>query len=381
MALVVAMGIGRFVYTPLLPEMQEQFHFNDEIAGVIASVNYLGYLLGALLCFKTMTPKIKLLAIRMALVLSVSTTAFMGFATTVNCWIIIRFISGLASAGVFIIGSSIIMDKLSRSDNSHDSILMYSGVGFGIAFTGIMSPVLISFFSAQTTWIIFALICVPLILFCWVLMIPLPLKVRIKSNFKDKPKLDDSRLLPWLAAAYFCEGFGYIISGTFIVSFLKDQAGFFSSGPFAWTIIGLTASMSIPIFFQLSKRIHIIKVLIVAHFIQGIGIVIPVLSSHWLSICCGAILFGGTFMGITALSLSLGKALKPDQGQWVIGFLTAVYGVGQILGPLVSGMLSNKTGNIVYTMILSSIVVIGGGFLLTAGLVLKKYANPIQRSL
>jgi len=107
--------------------------------------------------------------------------------------------------------------------------------------------------------------------------------------------------------------------------------------------------------------------LIFAHGLQALGIVLPVISGHWLAINLGAVLFGGTFMGITALSLYIGKAMRPNKSQEVIGLLTAVYGIGQILGPLVSGVLSTQSGNFDSALILSSAIVTTGGLLLVAG--------------
>lgn len=112
LALVIAMGVGRFADTLLLQAMQNQFGFSDEIAGLIASVNYLGYLLGALLCFKNMRVETTLRVFRISLLLSVVTTAWMGFVTQAVPWTIFRLASGMASAGIFIIGSSIVMSSL-----------------------------------------------------------------------------------------------------------------------------------------------------------------------------------------------------------------------------------------------------------------------------
>jgi predicted MFS family arabinose efflux permease len=145
----------------------------------------------------------------------------------------------------------------------------------------------------------------------------------------------------------------------------------------AWTVVGLAASVSIPVFHQWSKRLHLVYVLIIAHLIQGLGIVLPVLSSHWLCVISGAVLFGGTFMGITALTLSIGKILKPDQSQKVIGLLTAIYGIGQILGPLVSGILSKNSGDFVSAIVISAVAVILGGMILITGL-LKHTMTKIQ---
>jgi MFS family permease len=366
-ALVVAMGVGRFAYTPLLPGMQAQFGFSNEVAGSIASINYLGYLIGAFICFKKMNLKVKLISFRISLILSVLTTLLMGLVSQINFWIILRFISGIASAGIFILGSSIVMERISQSKNAHLGILIYSGVGAGIVLSGIVSPILIAHFDIQIAWIGLSLICIPLAIFSWFVMIPVPLSDTAYSNDPESDTFKYPGLFPWLILAYFCEGFGYIVSGTFIVSYLQDQSGPLSSGAFAWTMVGLTASVSVPVFHQLSKRMHAVHVLIIAHFMQGIGILIPVLSSHWLAINLGAILFGGTFMGITALSLSIGKMLKPGQSQIVIGFLTAIYGIGQILGPLVSGVLSKHNGSLRLALVMSAIVVIIGGFFLIAG--------------
>jgi MFS family permease len=82
-------------------------------------------------------------------------------------------------------------------------------------------------------------------------------------------------------------------------------------------------------------------------------------------------------MGITALTLSIGKILKPDQSQKVIGLLTAIYGIGQILGPLVSGILSKNSGDFVSAIVISAVAVILGGMILITGL-LKHTMTKIQ---
>ncbi|MEN8211960.1 MAG: YbfB/YjiJ family MFS transporter [Thermodesulfobacteriota bacterium] len=367
-ALVVAMGVGRFAYTPLMPEMQAQFNFSDDVAGFIASINYLGYLIGAFLCFKKMTRNVKIRLFRVSLIISVITTLSMGLFSLINFWMILRFLGGVASAGIFIIGSSIVMERVQQTKYSHLGILIYSGVGAGIALSSIISPLLISHFNVQITWIVLSFICLPLTILCWFTLIPDFLTETIHSNTTKIKAFEYPKLLPWLVLAYFCEGFGYIVSGTFIVSFLQNQSNVFSSGNFAWTMVGLTASVSVPFFHQMSKSIHPVHILIIAHVMQGIGILIPVFSSHWVAINLGAILFGGTFMGITALSLSIGKILKPGQSQIVIGLLTAVYGVGQILGPLISGILSKHSGSFASALVMSAIVVFIGGIFLTIGI-------------
>ncbi len=366
-SLVIAMGVGRFAYTPLLPGMQEQFGFNDAIAGLIASLNYVGYLLGAVLCRKSLTNRTKLWGFRYSLVISLLTTLTMGLFDSAPTWMVLRFLGGAASAGVFVLGSAIVMDRLEHSTSSHLAMLIYSGVGLGIALSGVISPVLTKAFGVQNAWIGMAIICLPLAAWCWYTLVPQTQIHKVQLIQGREAKANDPNLLCWLSGAYFCEGFGYIVSGTFLVAFLQQTAGANSSGEVAWVIVGLSASAGVPFFHLLSRYWGPVKVLIFAHGLQAMGIVLPVISSHWLAVNLGAVLFGATFMGITALSLYIGKTIQPDKSQAVIGLLTAVYGVGQILGPLVSGVLSTHSGNFKSALILSSAIVTLGGLLLMVG--------------
>ena len=366
--LVVAMGVGRFAYTPLLPAMQSQFSFSDAVAGSIASLNFLGYLLGAVLCHRSLTPGMKLKAFRWALIISLLTTLCMGLFEEIAAWMILRLAGGVASAGIFVLGSAIVMDELQQSGSSHRAMLIYSGVGLGIALSGIVSPLLTDSFGVQIAWVGLAVICLPMVIWSWYTVIPESQGPINQTLPADAEEIEFSNILPWLVGAYFCEGFGYIVSGTFLVSFLQHQSGLNASGNTAWVIVGLTALISVPLFHLMAKRSGPVRVLIFAHVLQAIGILLPVMSNHWLAVNFGAVLFGATFMGITALSLFVGKVLRPDRSHSIIGLLTAVYGVGQILGPLISGILSTRTGSYTMSLTVSALSVAFGGGLLTIGM-------------
>lgn len=365
-SLVIAMGVGRFAFTPLLSGMQEQFGFNDTVAGMIASLNYVGYLLGAVLCQKSLTNEMKLWGFRYSLLISLFSTFTMGLFDSAVTWLFLRFLGGAASAGVFVLGSAIVMDQLEQSTSSHLAMLIYSGVGLGIAVSGAISPILTKAFGVQNAWVGLSIMCFPLAVWCWYTLAPQVQFHNAPPTKNKEPQTNNPNLLGWLSGAYFCEGFGYIISGTFLVAFLKT-AGVNSSGEVAWIIVGLSASVAVPSFNLFSRYWGPVNVLIFAHGLQAMGIVLPVFSRHWMAVNLGAVLFGGTFMGITALSLFIGKTIRPNKSQMVIGMLTAIYGVGQILGPLVSGVLSTHSGNFKSALILSSAIVTLGGLLLVVG--------------
>lgn len=378
-ALAIAMGVGRFAFTPILPAMQDTFYFDDSIAGLIASFNYAGYLIGAIACSKPVSNNMKISGFRYALFISILTTLLMGVFNNIFLWIILRFFAGVASAVVFIFGSSIVIDVLHRSKYSHQSILIYTGVGLGIAFSGFVIPLLIDASGVQNTWIALGLICLGFACWCWYVLPSSSENNPGQSYEKTKKDTGRSKLYFWLLGAYFCEGFGYIISGTFLVTFLQQTASADSSGYTAWIIVGIAAIVSIPLFNCLSNNWKPVYVLIFAHLIQAVGIILPVICSHWLSVTAGALLFGSTFMGITALTLVIGKTIYPDKTSSVIGLLTAVYGVGQILGPLVSGYISTKTGNLMSAISFSSAIVALGAFLLIIGIFQIKFIEKREK--
>lgn len=366
-ALALAMGVGRFAYTPMLPGMQMEYNFNDSVAGAIASANYAGYLIGALLCTHAFVIAKTKIVFRVSLILSIATTLLMGFSNTLFSWIFFRFFGGIASAGIFVLGSAIILSKRQFGRSSLNPILIYSGVGAGIALTGIFSPLFINWIGVQWAWVGLGVICLPMAAISWITIQP-DMKPHTTQPIPKKEASISRQFLPWLVAAYFCEGFGYIISGTFLVVIIQTIPSLSISGDVAWIVVGIAAAVSILAFRTLQKIITPVRLLIWSHLLQGIGILLPAISTHWIAIFSGAFLFGGTFMGIVALTLLIGKTLTPEKSQKTIALLTAVYGIGQILGPICSGFLSTQTGSYTLSLSLAALFVIAGGFCLIVGL-------------
>src|SRR5210317_1571573 len=141
LGMVVVMGIGRFVFTPILPLMQRDLGMTNSIAGWLAGLNYLGYLCGAVVC--SVTPG--LLRSRLltggSLFVSIATTLFMGATLSVHWWGLMRFTGGFASAVLFILITAEVGETLSRRGYGHWLGTLYGGVGLGIAICGlIVSP-------------------------------------------------------------------------------------------------------------------------------------------------------------------------------------------------------------------------------------------------
>jgi predicted MFS family arabinose efflux permease len=125
-----------------------------------------------------------------------------------------------------------------------------------------------------------------------------------------------------------------------------------------WMIVGLSAAPSTIIWSYIAKKIGSSRALIYAYLNQLISILILVLFTNLFSIVLSSILFGATFIGIVNLTLSFGKSLSQKDSTLIVGILTAGYGLGQIIGPIVAGYLAEKSGNF------SSSLWVSGGFLL-----------------
>jgi len=364
-ALMVAMGIGRFAYTPILPLMQRDALLAEAAAGYLASSNYLGYFLGALLS-STLRKRLSWQAIlRLGLVLSVSTTAGMGIIPGYSNWIVLRLLSGVASGFVFVSVSTIVLDILASHGRMSWAGLLYTGVGLGIAFTGISIPPLAGSFGWQGAWIGLGILSTLISVLVWI-GVPEedPPPKRSPARLEDSPASGNGRALFWLVGAYACEGFGYIISGTFLVAIVERMGGMGGLGATSWVLVGLAAIPSSMVWGWISVRTGSIRTLIAAYVTQAVGVALPVFFPDPLGVFTGAILFGGTFIGIPTVALSAAREMEPGRHSRVIGKLTAVYAIGQMFGPAFAGIVAAKSGYEIPLLSASGVLLVGVGMLI-----------------
>jgi predicted MFS family arabinose efflux permease len=375
LSLIIAMGIGRFAYTPILPIMQNDLSFSDAIAGYLATSNYAGYLLGAILAGVIPLRQHRTLSLRLSLTISILTTACMGLSHSYLIWYVLRFLSGIASAFVFVLASSIVLDKLAARDKTNWSGFFYGGVGLGIFFTSMIIPGLNQSFKWEGAWIGLAVVSVifAFLVCIWLKDAPLIRGRKIKQEISTQ--VPPVKWLPWLIAAYGLEGLGYIVTGTFIVSIAEKTSSFSSDATLVWMVVGLAAVPSCIIWSSLAKKWGYVKSLVFAMTIQSVGITIPVLWMSQTGLVISALLFGATFMGITTLTTTLARQMSPSNSSQIIGHLTAIYAVGQMIGPTIAGILSSFTRDYNAALIGAASVVLVGACLLLKGIQFEKKPN------
>ncbi|MBE0585308.1 MAG: YbfB/YjiJ family MFS transporter, partial [Desulfofustis sp.] len=345
-------GIGRFVFTPILPLMQRDLGMSNSVAGWLAGLNYMGYLAGAIVC--TIAPKLlrSQVAGAGALALSLTTTIFMGVTLSPFWWGGMRMVGGFASAILFIIISAEVAESLARRGYGHWFGALYGGIGLGIAFSGLIVPQLdqVGGWSAAWTGIGgFAVLCA---IVGMALGRTRDLSQSIVAESPDRTGGLDSILL--LAAAYFLEGLGYIVTATFIVAIIATTSGLETFAPYSWVAVGLAAIPSTIIWPHLARHIGNKRALLAAYVIQIAGILVSRHADSVFEVTIAAVTFGGTFLGIVALTMAEGNLRMGKEGRRAAAFLTASFSVGQMLGPVIAGMMADRQDGFAQPLLLAA---------------------------
>lgn len=376
-ALFIAMSIGRFAYTPILPFMQLEKGFSTVFAGTLASANYAGYLVGALIGSFLPIQKVRTPLLRASLVSSIALTFGMGLIDSASFWLVFRFLSGVMSAFVFVLTSSIILDRLATMGRIGLSGIMYAGVGLGIFISGLVVQPLVTHFSSDGAWIGLGLIA--LVLAVYVLTIVQ--EEQPASGGTPAPATAKRKIEPWLIwllIAYGFEGLGYIITGTFIVAIAENSPVFQGGGTQVWAIVGLAAVPSTMLWAYAGARFGWMRSFTALLVIQSVGVLLPALSESSFSFYASAILFGATFMGVTVLVASYAREKFPYASARILSILTVTYALGQMIGPIIASWLAEQTGSFASALVGASAVIALGALCIVPILIMEKQKTSVS---
>lgn len=334
-ALAVAMGIGRFAFTPLLPLMAREGRLDLALGGWLAAANYLGYFVGALTAAR-LPIGARALAV-LALALTALSTAAMALPG-VPLWLVLRFVAGAASAWVFVATSVWCLGALARTGRGDLGGTVYAGVGTGIALTGAYCLFAAAVgLDSSSLWIhlgaLAALLALP----------ALRVMRRLEATFAP---VSASAIAPTntadtrgLVACYGLMGFGYILPATFLPALARSVVDDPRLFGLAWPVFGAIAAVSTVLSAALMRRATRLRVWAASQLLMGVGVLLPGLWVNGLTIALSAVLVGGTFMVITLAGVQEMRARAPDQAARLVGRITAAFALGQIAGPVLSALL------------------------------------------
>lgn len=357
--MAVAMGFGRFAYTPILPAMVAGLHLSKAQAGWLASANFAGYLLGALVGALPLkgSPRAWLLG---GLGASVLTTLGMGLTSDLWLQAGLRFVSGLASAAVLVFASTLVLAELARSGRAALSAVHFAGVGAGIVISGVVVSALeAAGWSWSGLWLAVGALAAVMATAA-ALLLP-----RGGSGASSAPAAGPGKIprgFFQLAASYGLFGFGYVITATFLMVIVRGSPQAKAVEPIVWVVVGLAGMPSIWAWTKLSQKTGLEVAYALACLLQAVGVAVSVLWPTVPGALLAALALGGAFMAVTALGLALARRLAPERASRVLAGVTAAFALGQMIGPVVGGALAERTGSFTQASLLAA------GGLVLAGL-------------
>ena len=363
-SLLLALGVARFAYTPLLPLMQQQAGLGVADAGWLAAINYGGYLSGALLASLISDLVLKDRLFRLGMLLAVASTALMGLTSEPWLWAVSRFVAGLSSAAAMLFGTGLILNWLIRHKHRSELGIHFAGIGLGIAGCAAAVALMQQWLDWRQQW--FALTALGVLLAVPALRwLPPP---DTSGVTRSGEKLEDNPPSPLFLrlfmAAYFCAGVGYVVSATFIVAIVDRLPGLSGSGTLVFLALGLAAAPACIVWDFVARRTGELNALILAALLQIVGILLP-LAGGLLPALAGAMLFGGTFIGMVSLVLTMAGRYYPTRPAKMMGKMTLSYGLAQILGPAITGWLAaGRAGDYAVGLYLAAAVMVAGSALL-----------------
>jgi predicted MFS family arabinose efflux permease len=363
-SLILMLGIARFAYTPMLLLMQAQAGLGISEGGWLAAINYVGYLLGAIIAASVSDLRLKDRLYRSGLIIAVVTTWMMGMTDNFWLWSASRFLAGLSSAAGLLIGSGLIMHWLLRNGFRSELGIHFGGLGLGIAFCSILIELTLSQLSWAEQWKLMTLIGLLLVIPAWG-WLPKPNTSGLTSSgdrLQDNPP--NRSFLHLFMAVYFCAGVGYVISATFIVAIVDELPGMQGKGMWAFLVIGLAAAPACILWDLIARRIGSINALTAAFLLKIIAVLIPALSTNVFLIMMSAALFGATFLGIVSLVLSMAGRYYPTRPAKMMGKMTITYGVAQIIAPAITGVIAEYSGSYGTGLYLAAAVLVVGTLLM-----------------
>jgi MFS family permease len=363
-ALGVAVGLGRFAFTPMLPIMLHEGKLDLQGGGLLASLNYLGYFIGALAGAAIhLKPAFM---VRSGLVATAVLLAAMGLVQDFTLWGLLRTAAGVVSAWTFVFASGWGLRRLAETGAPALGGVIYAGPGVGIVATGLLGSAL-GRWGSEAGWLGFGLLSVVLIGVVWHIFgdrepasarpaAPAPAPTAAESAAVRS----DSR---WLIVLYGLAGFGYIITATFLPVIARQVLPGSSWADLFWPLLGLAVAAGALIGARAPVGWDNRLLLAGAYGLQALGILVSIGWPTVVGFALGSLLVGMPFTAISLFAMRDVRRLRGNASAGLMGYATASYGVGQILGPLFAAPLAQRTGSFTLPLLVAAGVLALGAIL------------------
>lgn len=359
LGVVATIGIARFAYTPMIPEMARGVGLSESVAGYLAAANYAGYLSGALLISFIHSLALKARLYKVGLLTAVLTSMAMALTTLEPVWYLLRYLSGLSSSAGMLLGSGLLMHWLMKHHHKAELGIFFSGLGIGIVITAILAVLIKDMFTWEQQWLVYGGVTLLLILPVWVWLPDFSVEQSLPKHHTQQITMPSS-FMPILQLAYFCAGAGYVISATFLITIAESIEALAGQGWMIWLVAGLSCAPASALWDKVVNVTGQWQALFAAYLLNALSILILLLSHELMAVIISALIYGASFIGIVGMMLSMVGRLFPDNPSRPMSRLTFSYGIAQVIAPAIVGLMAEYYGNFDNGLILTLIVMLGG---------------------
>jgi predicted MFS family arabinose efflux permease len=349
-ALAVAMGIGRFAFTPLLPMMLHDGVIALPQASWLATANYLGYWVGAIAC--AFQPWVwarwvgRGLALTGVIRLGLAATVVLTLAMVLpwpQGWPLMRFAAGVASAMVFVYTSGWCLARLAALGAPRLAGLIYVGPGLGIVLSGLSATAMVAaHLKATVGWGLFGVVALLLTATIWRQLQDRTASAATTTHAHGPVRWGGMALL---VVAYGLAGFGYIITATFLPVIARQVLPGSVWLDLFWPIFGLAVAMGAMLTMRVPPHWDRRHLLMACYAMQGCGVMVGLWWPTLVGFALGSLLLGLPFTAITLFAMQEVRRVRPTDAPVFIALLTATYGLGQIAGPALVALLLARSAS------------------------------------
>jgi len=357
-ALAVAMGIGRFAFTPLLPMMQGDLGLTVAQGGWLASANYAGYLVGALSAMWVRAGAATV--VRGSLVLITAVTIAMGLTGDFVLWMILRAAAGIASAWALVFVSVWCLDRLSRQGHPALGSAVFSGVGAGVALAGLLCLALMQMHAtASQAWVVLGVAACMLTAMLWPVFGARATASAPSGGAASSGRYRWTRDGMLLVVCYGIYGFGYIIPATFVPAMAKQIISDPAVFGWSWPLFGLSAVVATLLTARFAAPGSNRRVWVVCALVMAAGVAAPAVSPGIVAIMVAAICVGATFVIFTMVGMQEARIVGGAHAKTLMAAMTAAFAAGQIAGPLAVSAFAAPDGSMNAVLIAAAVLLVG----------------------
>lgn len=365
LAPAIGLGMARFAYALVLPDMRESLGWSYSAAGFLNTVNAIGYLAGALMTAEFIR---RAGLFRATWIGALVCTLSLGICALSGNFIVLsgaRLLSGFAAAATFV-GGGALAALVAQSRPAQSALLLalfYTGPGTGLIFSGITAPFLLQHFGPGSWWIVWGALTLISALMTVLLVLN---RIDVEAtDTADKPADVPLRPIALYLAGYFMFGAGYIAYMTFMIAYVRDGGGSPVAQSVFWCLLGLT-SLTAPWLWR-RLLVHGDSGFATATLLgmTMLGTLIALLGTSPLILGVSACVFGVSFLSVVGSTTTFVRLNYPPAA-WpkAIGIMAVIFGLGQTLGPFATGAVTDLFG-LSYGLVLSA-ATLGLGMVLCA---------------